>query len=351
MSHISPFSAPSHKVLAYLAVLLKRDRSNVVEILRVLAAVDGRRLYAPFPSLYAYCLQVLQMSEYEAYMRILASRKVRRFPVILEMIEAGRLTLTSVRLLAPYLEQRTAGELLEAASGKSKRDLQLLLAERFPKPDLPTRIVPVFTTPLGQVSTGSSTSSCVRPLGPDPVGAVSPAESADTAMMYEEPSPPARVEPIAPHRFALQLTNSRATHEKLRHAQELLSHVLGTGDVADVIDRALDALIEKQEKAAVGSTANPRPRPARVHSDHVPLAEQARVIARDGWQCSFPMPDGGVCGSRWRLQLHHLVSKAKGGSNCASNLALRCACHHQQETEAEFGVPLVEGKIERRRGG
>jgi hypothetical protein len=129
---------------------------------------------------------------------------------------------------------------------------------------------------------------------------------------------------------------------------ELLSHAVAAGDVAAVMDRALDALIAELEKKLIGSTENPRPRLPTAENRHVPLAVQAEVIARDGWRCSFPMPDGGVCGSRWRLQFHHLVSVAKGGQSVAKHLVLRCSAHHRHETEREFGLPFVEGKIERR---
>jgi hypothetical protein len=66
------------------------------------------------------------------------------------------------------------------------------------------------------------------------------------------------VTPVAPERFLLQLTIGRETQEKLRHAQELLGHRLPSGDVAQVLDRALDALIERLEKTKFASTARPR---------------------------------------------------------------------------------------------
>jgi hypothetical protein len=41
---------------------------------------------------------------------------------------------------------------------------------------------------------------------------------------------------------------SQAMHDKLRYAQALLSHRVAAGDVAEVLDRALDALIPVLEK-------------------------------------------------------------------------------------------------------
>ena len=50
----------------------------------------------------------------------------------------------------------------------------------------------------------------------------------------------------------LQVTIPKATHDKLRHAQNLLSHAVPLGDVAQVLDRALDLLIRRLESKRFG---------------------------------------------------------------------------------------------------
>ena len=72
----------------------------------------------------------------EAYLRIRAARLGREFQRVLLMLEAGQLHLTAVKLLAPVLTQHNADELLETACFKSKRELEVLLAARFQKPDV-----------------------------------------------------------------------------------------------------------------------------------------------------------------------------------------------------------------------
>ncbi len=54
--------------------------------------------------------------------------------------------------------------------------------------------------------------------------------------------------PLAPERYALQVTISQGTHDKLRYAQALLGHQIVSGDVAEVLDRALEALIHRLER-------------------------------------------------------------------------------------------------------
>ena len=64
--------------------------------------------------------------------------------------------------------------------------------------------------------------------------------------------------PLAPDRFALQLTIGEATRGKLLRAQALLRHQVQSGDLAEVLDRALDALLEKVEARKFGQVKAPR---------------------------------------------------------------------------------------------
>ncbi|MEO5988934.1 MAG: hypothetical protein ABIU54_04830, partial [Candidatus Eisenbacteria bacterium] len=137
LSHLA-----DHVLLRDLKSLVVRDRATTAELLAHLAEVDERRLYLPaaYSSMYVYCVQELHMSEDAAFRRIRVARAARRFPAILAALADGRLNLTSVLLVAPHLTAHTADELLAAAEHKSKAGIELLLAERFPQPDLPTLV-------------------------------------------------------------------------------------------------------------------------------------------------------------------------------------------------------------------
>jgi hypothetical protein len=52
----------------------------------------------------------------------------------------GSLTVTSVRLLARHLNAENHRELLAAASRRSKREVEELIARCFPKPDTPSSV-------------------------------------------------------------------------------------------------------------------------------------------------------------------------------------------------------------------
>jgi hypothetical protein len=59
------------------------------------------------------------------------------------MVADGRLHLSGVVLLAAYLTEHTARDLLEAATHQTAKQIERLLAERFPRPDVPETIHPL----------------------------------------------------------------------------------------------------------------------------------------------------------------------------------------------------------------
>src|SRR2546426_208064 len=117
-------------------------REPTASLLACLGELDARRLYlaASFSSLFTYCCAVLHLSEPAAYNRIEAARAARRFPAILQMLGEGSLSLASVRLLSSHLTAENHQELLAAAKGKSKRQVEESLVQYFPRPDVPPSV-------------------------------------------------------------------------------------------------------------------------------------------------------------------------------------------------------------------
>ena len=84
------------ELLRRLAGLLGVSRRAEADLVAHIGEVDIRRLYAreASPSMFAYCIEVLHLSEAEAYLRITAARAAREHPVILDMMADGRLHLS-----------------------------------------------------------------------------------------------------------------------------------------------------------------------------------------------------------------------------------------------------------------
>ena len=151
--------------------------------------------------------------------------------------------------------------------------------------------------------------------------------------------------PIAPQRFAIHVSIGQTTHDKLRRAQALLSHQLPAGELAEVLDRALDALIAKLEKRKFAATSQPQKQPRPTTSRRsVPAHVRREVSERDGGQCTFVSESGQRCPSRARLEFDHLDPVAKGGEATAQNLRLRCRAHNQFAAECTFGAEFMSAK-------
>ena len=66
------------------------------------------------------------------------------------------------------------------------------------------------------------------------------------------------IDPLSEARYRLQLTGSRQFRDKLLHARDLLMHTNPSGDLAVVVERALDELIETLEKRVYGKLSRKR---------------------------------------------------------------------------------------------
>ena len=137
LAHLS-----NEELLAGVRGLVSQGRTVLARLLAYLGEVEERRLdlQSACSSLFEFCLRRLGMSEDEACRRVAAARLVRRFPVALGMIERGEIHLTGLLMLRDHLTDEGGEQLLRAAAGKSKGELQHLLAELFPRPDVPASI-------------------------------------------------------------------------------------------------------------------------------------------------------------------------------------------------------------------
>ena len=130
------------ELLHRLSELLRKSRRVESELVAHIGEVDARRLYAreAASSMFAYCTEVLNLSEPEAYLRIAVARASRTHPMLFEMLADGRLHLSGIAKLAPCLTEANRETLLARAAGKSKREIEELVAEISPKPDVPATI-------------------------------------------------------------------------------------------------------------------------------------------------------------------------------------------------------------------
>ena len=166
--------------------------------------------------MFAYCTEVLHLSEAEAYLRITVARAAREHPMLLILLGDGRLHLTGIAKLTPYLTRENRDVLLKRAAHKSKRQIEELIAELAPRPDAPGTIRKLpERRPLQALTTG---------LGPDRVAVPVLELGPDGARPSPGPAavPAAVVQPLAPARYKVQFTARAEFHDKLERLRVLM---------------------------------------------------------------------------------------------------------------------------------
>ena len=334
------------QLVASLRDLIGQNRQLTAKVVLLIAEVEARRLHlaAACSSMFDYCTRVLGFDEAAAYNRIQVARLVRRFPLVLDMLQDGRLHLTGARLLGPHLAEDNHRELLEAAQNMSKRAIKQLIAERHPKPDAPdlVRKLPSQTkdaaTQLDLQPPSSPRTEPPKTSRPDPPKTRPPKES---------------TQPTAPDRFKVQFTANAALVAKLDEVKALLSHREPRPDLAIVVERAVDLLRADLLKERFGVGAKPRAaaKPdARPRTRHVPRSVRREVVQRDGLRCAYVDPKTGRrCAETKRLELQHHLPFAWGGQHDADSISVFCKAHNRYAAERDFGRQHIDRAIEARR--
>jgi HNH endonuclease len=382
-----------------LRELVAHGRQTDARVVAHLAEVETRRLHlkSGAESLFAYCQKRLNLSENQAFYRIVAARTARQFPCVFELLDRGDIHLTSLALLSKYLTEENHRELLSKAHRKTKRELLELLASVAPRPDVQSTIRKLPTRVTGSQQAFGAQRTAPGRSAPRPE--LSPAVTSSSSIAVTLASSRAvaagrtgSLEPLSPTAYRLQLNTTPQLKEKLELARDLMSHANPSGDLAVVVERALDLLVAELNKQRFGQL-RPRSRPkgakprtsqalpcataeareeaqaaaktrrSAVRADAQPDVDGAgdlqeaetpslsmprrrrqihndirrQLIARDGLCCTFRSEDGQHCTTRAFLQIHHEHAWAKGGPDTLDNLRLLCASHNRVLAELEFG--------------
>src|SRR5215471_18112386 len=130
------------ELLARVPAMVQAERMASADVVEHLMEVERRRLYLDqaCSSLYTYCCQRLQYSEDAALKRARVARLALRLPRVLDELGSGAIHLTGLFLLDRYLNDENAEGLLTEARRRSRRELEKILAIRFPRPDVPSSI-------------------------------------------------------------------------------------------------------------------------------------------------------------------------------------------------------------------
>jgi len=316
---------------------------------------------------------------------------LKRFPALYPALIDGRLHLTGVTLLGSQLTDANQDELIAAAAGRSKREIEQLLADRAPKPDVRTWIRPVTRrrsdarpSPQGHpaAQAGSADQGGLFRDRQDDDASAQP----EAAPEREEDGPPRpaghpegsgkfRFDPLGDQRYKVQFMASAELVAQIKLAASLLSHRMPVDDLAVVVEEALNQLCDQLVKERFGAprktgksktspgpgasggsprrapTHDPAPAeqapaergpeersPATAPSRHVPMAIRREVYDRDGHCCTFVDPDTGRrCSETRFLELHHIQEWGRHHSHDPEFITLRCRVHNDLAARLDYG--------------
>ncbi len=333
--------------------LAERARHNEIHLLSHLAELDSRRLCLEegFRSLYEYCTLSLGFEEGEAYRRIRVARVIRGFPEAKAALEQKKVNASHLVVLSPWLEPGNVKEWLEAAHGKTRRELESLVAIRYPQapqPDfvrnLPAQSSLVSAAPPMSLEIGEPAARHDNQpgpgLGPTPVPAQAPLDGGPPQMI-----------PITTDRVRVGFDAASALAQMIERMRQLLRHKYPEGRLEDLIREAVSDYLDRKDpdrklelKAAKSTSAAPtigslEPVDGRLPTRYmrswatgryIPAKVKSAVWARDKGSCAWRNKDGTACGSKDWIEYDHITPYARGGrSDDPRNLRLVCRQHNQ----------------------
>ena len=282
-----------------LRFVTERERRNLAAVLIALGEYGYRRLYREegYYSLFEYCLRVLKYDESAAYRHITAARVVRQYPDALPLVAAGELTLTSLLILSPVLTSENRARMFKDARGKSRRELETVVAGLCP---LPPRMDSVRTLPAPPPAWSLPGSASDRPSqAPEAIPSIPPREW--QAVM-----------PLSLERVRIGFDAAIAMMRLIDRAKQVLRHKYPEGRLEDILHEALQLLLDRKDPqrrlelksaallrdSAVPGAPEPRFVRAIKSGRYIPARIKEAVWERDGGRCAWRFDDGTVCGSK-----------------------------------------------------
>jgi hypothetical protein len=366
----------------------------MADFLIALADFDRRRGWEVLghSSFFAFINSELGLSPAPTYWRSQAARLLQEFPELIEPLRHGLLCLTTMGELAKVLTATNKDAVLPRFLGISTREAKELVAELQPRAAPPMRTVVRPLAPAALLLASTPTSSLAPLVGSVECEAAGPAGGAPTSTYPKslwapkvELAHPARVEPrrdevdpLTAELSRLSTTVSRRFLQKLKTARAGLAHAIPGATTEQVLEAALDLLLDKQARARgqvkrprsiaptlattviahgtpegtgyappCASESKPAEGAAPVHRiaeprEAIPAAVRRTVWARDQGCCQWPLDAGGRCGSTHRLELDHIQPRARGGEPTEANLRLLCGRHNRLAARLAFGELCME---------
>ncbi len=230
--------------------LAAAERGAVADLVEHLAEIDRRRIYCDLGcnSLFEYCVHALACSHGAAYRRIRGARAVQVFPAVGELLREGKLTLESIVLLHPFLDDPDAAALIVKASGMKTAQVQELLAGRNldePRRDVIRFVAPPIPAPPVPLEESAPLLAVARQADEKTFSAMAPPPPPAPAA----PSMPKASAPSTPPSVRIAFTADHEFYKLMKRAQAVLRHKYPDGRLEGVLKDALVALLKRRDRS------------------------------------------------------------------------------------------------------
>jgi 5-methylcytosine-specific restriction endonuclease McrA len=263
---------------------------------------------------------------------------MRRFRSIERLLERDELTLSSVSMIASILNESNVEDILGKIRGKSRREIEVLVANYRPPVKLRDRVQPVRVVmpeeiPAAVHSRRGSVEAIEKPADTSPMWA-----SADA-------TPATRTET----RLWIQFLASQTFMAKYHEASALLSNRIAKPSLEAVFEELLDEFLKRraprEREARRERRLSRSTTPASAKNEQrlaIPAKTRDAVFVRDQGRCTYVGSNGRRCNEMHNVHVDHITPVARNGTSDATNLRLLCARHNQFEAERVLGKTLMD---------
>ena len=305
------------------------DRRRTLDILGILIALDDRDLPTRkgHPGLFKFCTERLRFSEAMAFWRIRTARAAKQYPKVAELLESGEMNITTVTILSHYLSPENSDDLLSQAAGKTRKEVESLIASL--QPSAPRRDVVVKCGPA----------VIAKAEWPEPAATAPAADGGAAGGGAAEQRALDVVEAIDAERRRLHFDVGPDTAQLLERAREILRHKFPFASLEDIVREALNVLLTEKDFDRDEGSAEGTPGEGKDGSRNIPMWVRRAVWRRDGGRCVFVGEEGRTCGERSWLEFDHVVPFGQGGrSDDPANVRLLCRAHNRAAADRAWGA-------------
>jgi len=300
----------------------------MADFLVALADFDRQRLWVELghASVFYYLHRDLKLSKGAAHYRKVAAQLIQKFPEVVGPFREGKLCISSVVELARVITPENRAEVLPRFFYLSKQEAKTVAVEICPAAVVPRRevVTKVVSEVVAEVVTEVPRAPAFHLDETPPHASPAPAEYRHFTV------------PLTPTLQRLHMTVSKQFIEKLEAARKGQGHAQPGASAEKVIEAALDLLLAQQAKRRA-EVKQPRIHPRPSKTGHVTAAVRREVWSRDEGKCTWPLDSGGICGSTLRLEIDHVVPRARGGPSTVDNSRLTCKFHNQLAARHVYG--------------